>query len=127
MLTMGSLGSTTVFEGGSNVTINKIYTTTAQSDLTYLAVNRASAATSFTSNQAQFPGAFLQPAAESLLSATTKNSFIFYVNGIYIRPDYIISFVDNGNGTCTLTLDTSSAEFQFESTDEILAVGKFAE
>lgn len=124
---MGSLGSTTVFEGGSNVTINRIFTTTAQSDLDYLSVNRVSAATSFTSGSAQFPGAFLQPSAESLLSATTKNSFIFYINGIYIRPDYVISFVDNFNGTCTLTLDTLNAQIQFESTDEILAVGKFAE
>ncbi len=117
--------STTIFEGGSNYTVTNIATNIASADLAYLSVNTTKTAASKTSNTATFNGAILQPTAGSSLPATTKNNFTFYVNGIYIRQDFIVSFVDNNNGTCTLTVDPNEIDFELDSLDEIVAIGKF--
>ena len=118
--------STTIFEGGSNTTINQITTSVGAADLNYLAINITKTAASKTSNTATFNGAFAHPSVGSSLPITTKNNFTFYVNGIYIRQDFIVSFVDNNNGTCTLIVDPDEIDFELDSLDEIVAVGKFA-
>jgi hypothetical protein len=93
--------------------------------LTYLNTNSAKTATTVTpSNTALFTGAsFL--AAPSGLPATSATSFQFFINGQHVEPAAITSFVDNGNATCTLTVDTAQLGFTLISTDEIVAVGKF--
>ena len=83
------------------------------------------AATVTPSNIAQFAAAsFL--AAPPGLPATSVLSFQFFVNGTHVEPAAITSFVDNANNTCTLTIDTAQLRFTLISTDEIVAVGKFA-
>ncbi len=93
--------------------------------LTYLNTNSAKTATTVTpSDTALFTGAsFL--AAPSGLPATSATSFQFFINGQHVEPAAITSFVDNGNATCTLTVDTAQLGFTLISTDEIVAVGKF--
>ena len=94
--------------------------------LTYLNTNIAKTATTVTpSNVAVFAAAsFL--AAPSGLPATSVLNFQFFVNGTHVEPAAITSFVNNGNNTCTLTVDTGQLGFTLVSSDEIVAVGKFA-
>lgn len=124
---VGGSTSTTIFEGGSNVSnISNNYTIIGSSiDTTYLGTSITKTATTITTNTAIFNAAFLQPANGSSLPATSVNNFTFYVNGIYIPITSITSFVDNGSGTCTLTVNTTNLGYNLESTDEIIAIGKF--
>jgi len=91
--------------------------------LTYLNTNKSVLATTVTSTTAIFPNGFLT--APSGLPATSINNFNFFVNGQLIEPAALVSFVDNGNSTCTLTIDTTELGFNFAVTDEIVAIGKF--
>jgi hypothetical protein len=94
------------------------------STLTYLITNKPASATSITSNTATFNGSFLT--APNNLPPTSVINFSFFVNGQYVEANAITSFVDNGNGTCTLAVNTAILQYEFESSDEITAIGKFA-
>jgi len=59
------------------------------------------------------------------LPANGIDNFNFFVNGQYIEASAITSWTDNGIGTSTLVINPSVLTFSFESTDLILAVGKF--
>ena len=121
-VTSGGTTSTTIFEGGNiSVTVQGA----SAEDNTYLGIMVNKTAVSSTANTATFNASFAQPGANSTLPPTSKLNFTFYVNGVFVSMDYITSFVDNGNGTCTLTLDTNGVGYELESTDEITAVGKF--
>jgi len=124
---VGGSTSTTIFEGGSNVSnvTNNITVVGSSIDTTYLATSNTKTATTITVNTAEFSATFAQPATGSSLPATSASNFTFYVNGIYIPITNITSFVDNGSGTCTLTVNTTNLGYNLESTDEIVAIGKF--
>jgi hypothetical protein len=105
----------------NNITISNVNTTA----LIYANTSKAIQATTVTApNIAIFAGAFLTAPAE--LPATSATSFSFYVNGQLMEPNTITSFVDNGGGTCTLTVNTTNLGFTLQPTDEIVAIGKFA-
>jgi hypothetical protein len=105
----------------NNITQGGVDTNT----LIYLNTSKAIQATTVSApNGATFSGAFL--AAPSGLPATSATSFSYYVNGQLIEPNAITTFIDNGNGTCTLTVNTTNLGFTLQSTDEIVAIGKFA-
>jgi hypothetical protein len=90
----------------------------------YLNANKSITATTVTiPNQAFFNGSFLS--APSPMPATSVSNFTFFVNGQYVEATAITSFVDNGNGTCTLTIDPTQLGFTLALTDEIVAIGKF--
>lgn len=90
----------------------------------YLNTNKAVQASSVSiPNIAIFTTSFLQ--APSGLPATTAANFIFFINGQYIEPGAISSFVDNGDGTCTLTVNVAGLGFTLISSDEVVAIGKF--
>ena len=108
----------------SNISNN--YTIIGSSiDTTYLGASVTKTATTITTNTAEFSATFAQPATGSSLPATSVSNFTFYVNGIYISITNITSFVDNGSDTCTLTVNTTNLGYNLESTDEIVAIGKF--
>lgn len=91
--------------------------------LTYLGTNKAVTATSITvPNTVTFTAAFLT--APIGLPTTSKDNFSFFVNGQYVEPAAVTSFVDNGS-TCILVLDLSQLGFTLITTDEVVAVGKF--
>lgn len=90
---------------------------------TYLNTNASVLATSVTTDTATFPAGFLS--APTGLPATSAANFQFFVNGQLIEPAAITSFVDNGNGTTTLTVDTGELGFTLVGSDEIVGVGKF--
>jgi hypothetical protein len=121
-LTMGSTNSTTIFEGGSNVTIN---TSIASDQLYYINRSVVKVADSTTTNTADFTAEFLTAPLSSAFPPTSKDNFTFYINGIYIRQSIITTFVDNGNGTCTVTFDTNALGYNLETSDEVIAIGKF--
>lgn len=93
--------------------------------LLYLNANTTKMATSVSvPNTATFTASWLQ--APVSLPATSVTNFSFFINGQFVEPTAISSFVDNGNGTCTLTTNTAELGFTLASTDEIAAIGKFA-
>jgi hypothetical protein len=51
-------------------------------------------------------------------------NFIFYVNGVFLPYDYITSFIDNSDGTCTLTIDAEGLGY-YLTNKEVTAIGKF--
>jgi hypothetical protein len=107
-----------------NIT-NITNTTNINSDtLTYLNTNKAIIASTITSNTAIFNASFLS--APSGLPSTNKTSFTYFINGQLIEPTAIITFVDNNNGSCTLTINTTELGFTLVGTDEVVAIGKFA-
>ena len=91
----------------------------------YLNTNKAVQAISIlTPNLAYFTAGFAT--APAGLPTTGVSSFTFFINGQYIEPAAITSFVDNGGNVCTLTINVSELGFTLASTDEIVAIGKFA-
>jgi hypothetical protein len=91
--------------------------------LAYLNTNKAILAANVTSNVVTFNASFY--IAPEGLPDTNKNSFTYFVNGQLIEPAAITTFVDNGNGTCTLTINTTELGFTLVNTDEVVAIGKF--
>jgi len=110
--------------------VNKSITTIISSSvdtntLIYINTSKALQATTVTiPDTAVFAGAFLT--APTGLPATSATSFSYFVNGQLVEPNAVTSFVDNGGNTCTLTVNTTNLGFTLQSTDEVVAIGKFA-
>jgi hypothetical protein len=115
-------GSTTIFEGGSNISLT--IRGAALGDAEYLAISLPKTATTVTQNTAVFSAIFAQPPVDSTLPLTSKTNFTFYANGVNIPNDYVTSFVDNENNTCTLTINTTGLGYYLTG-KEITAIGKF--
>ena len=107
-----------------NVNLTNITIGTGGDAVTYLGVSLTKYASTITSNTATFNASFLT--APTPLPATSVSNFTFFVNGQLVDSNSITSFVDNGGGTCTLTVNTTNLQYSFESDDQIIAVGKFA-
>lgn len=91
--------------------------------LNYLNTNKAVPATSITvPDTVYFTAGWLT--APAGLPTTSVNSFTFFVNGQYIEPTAILSFVES-SGISTLVIDTAQLGFTLAATDEIIAIGKF--
>jgi hypothetical protein len=106
-----------------NVNLTTISTGVTTDVSIYLATSKTKYASTVTTNTATFSAAFL--AAPSPLSATDKTSFTYFVNGQLVDINSVTDFVDNGNGTCTLTVDTNLLGYTLVSTDQVIAIGKF--
>ena len=74
-------------------------------------------------DEAIFPAGWLTP--PSSIPALNQGDFQFYINGQFVEPAAVLTFVDNGDGTSTLTVDTAELGFTLAGTDEIVAIGKF--
>jgi hypothetical protein len=62
--------------------------------------------------------------APSPLPANSLANFIFFVNGVYVEPSSIVSFINNDISS-TLIIDPTLLGYSFESTDLIVGIGKF--
>jgi len=92
--------------------------------VTYLNTNKTIESTSVSApGSAYFNGSFLP--APAGLPATSVTNFAFFVNGQFVEPSAITSFVDNGGGVCTLTINSAQLGFTLATQDEIAAIGKF--
>jgi hypothetical protein len=105
------------------VTIN---TSIASDQLAYINRSVVKVANSVTTNTATFLAEFLQAPLAASFPPTSKDNFTFYINGIYIRFSIVTDFIDNGDGTCTVTFDTDALGYNLETSDEVIAIGKFA-
>jgi hypothetical protein len=125
--TSPGMGSTTFTGDGTNVTVNNTYITNINSDdLVYLNVNTSKKAASgdITPTTAIFRGTVRQPGAGSALPPTSVYNFSFFCNGQYIPYNAITSFIPLTTDPI-LTIDSSVLGYVFETTDEIIAIGKF--
>ena len=116
-------GSTTIFEGGSNISLTILGVELG--DAAYLAISKPKTATTVNQSIAIFSlSTFASPPVGSSLPATSKTNFVFYANGVNIPNDYVTSFVDNADNTCTLTINTTGLGYYLTG-KEITAIGKF--
>ncbi len=58
------------------------------------------------------------------VTATSKNDFVFFINGQYMEHD-ALSIRQKATGSFHLQVNTTSIGYELESDDEILAIGKF--
>ena len=106
--------------------MNVVYNVTSGVDaatIAYLITNKQVVASAKTTNTATFNSGWLT--APTGLPATNSGSFTFFVNGNFIENTAITSFVDNGNGTSILTLDTNTLGYELDTNDLVLGIGKF--
>ena len=61
--------------------------------------------------------------APTVLSATSKNDFIFFINGQYMEHDALT--IQQAGSAFHLKVDNDSIGYDLEGDDEILAIGKF--
>ena len=118
-----SKSKVTVSDSVNNV--NNITNTYAQFDpaiVTYLNTNKQVTGTVQNSNTVTFANAWLAAPSGTGIPATNVSNFNFFVNGQYVEPTSITSFVDGS----TLVLNTTALGFTLESNDVVLAIGKFA-
>ena len=116
-------GLSTIIDSPNIVNNTTIISGTTQVVLDYLNTNKAVQAFIVKNNEASFSASFLT--APSGLPATSASSFLFYVNGQLVEPNAVTSFVDNGDSTCTLVVNTTNLGFTLQSGDEVVAIGKF--
>ncbi len=103
-----------------NVTqINTVDTTT----LTYLNTNKQLTGTFIDNVTMTFSSGWLTAPAN--LPATSVDNFTFFCNGQFIEKTAIVSFTQS-SGVSTLVINPSALSFSFSSTDEVIAIGKFA-
>jgi len=104
--------------------INNVFTSGVDvTTLIYLTVNSQVAGAYVNSTTATFNKSWAIPPAG--LPANSIDNFNFFVNGQYLEKQAVVSWTDDGLGTSTLVIDPSVLTFSFDSTDLILAVGKF--
>ena len=106
-----------------NVNITNISAGVTTDVSIYLSTSKTKYASTVTTNTATFSAAFL--VAPSPLSPTDKTSFTYFVNGQLVDINSVTDFVDNGNGTCTLTINTGLLQYTLVSTDQVIVIGKF--
>jgi hypothetical protein len=58
------------------------------------------------------------------LPPTSVNNFTFFCNGALIESSAIVSFTESGNSS-TLVIDPSQLGYSLNSSDEVIAIGKF--
>jgi len=92
----------------------------------YLVQTKQIQGTYVSANSAIFADGWAVPPAGYNLPNNSASNFNFFVNSTLIDPGAITSFVDNLNNTSTLTVNTNSLGFSFDSQDTIYAIGKFA-
>lgn len=115
-----AMGTTSVDAYNVNITTT---TNIDSASFTYITTNKESVATSTTTTTATFPNGWLT--APSTMPATSSTNFTFFANGVYIERSAIVSFIDNGNNTSTLVIDTALLGYVL-SGKEVIAIGKFA-
>ena len=91
--------------------------------LLYLIANYQVIGTYVSANTATFARTWAL--APTTLPANSIDNFNFFVNGQYIEKTAVISWTQDGIATSTLVIDPSVLTYGFDSSDLILAVGKF--
>jgi hypothetical protein len=117
-----AMGATS-FADSYNVNITNVSAGVTTEVSIYLSTSITKYASTITTNTAIFNASFLT--APLPLSPTDKTSFTYFVNGQLVDINSVIDFTDNGDGTCTLTVDTNQLQYTLVPTDQVIAIGKF--
>jgi len=111
-----------------NDSVSNVYNVSAGSVspllLSYLNTSKQIQGTYIDNATTTFSGVWL--IAPSGLPATSLDNFNFFVNGFFIEKSSIVTFTTDGVSTSTLVIDPTALGYGFDSTDTILAIGKFA-
>jgi hypothetical protein len=91
--------------------------------LTYLNTNKQLTGIFVDNVTITFPAGWLS--APTGLPATSVDNFTFFCNGQFIEATAIVSFTQS-SGISTLVINPTLLSYDFELTDEIIAIGKFA-
>jgi len=121
-LTKKSLSKATV-QDGTNIIINGGAGGLDSAVGIYLSTNKQVTATYVNSTTVTFPYGWLS--APSPLPVNGPENFTFFVNGMYVEPTSIVSFVTFGN-TSTLIINPTLLTYDFEANDVIIGIGKFS-
>ena len=121
-LTKKSLSKATV-QDGTNIIINGGAGGLDSAVGIYLSTNKQVTATYVNSTTVTFPYGWLS--APSPLPENGPENFTFFVNGMYVEPTSIVSFVTFGN-TSTLIINPTLLTYEFEANDVIIGIGKFS-
>jgi hypothetical protein len=109
----------------TNIVINQTVNTSgvSQTILDYINARVQKTGTYSNSTTVTFAGSFLS--APTGFAATSVNDFTFFCNGQLVEQTAIVSFTQ-ALGVCTLVIDPAQLSYSFSSTDEVVAIGKFA-
>jgi hypothetical protein len=109
----------------TNIIINQTVNTSgvSQTVLDYINARVQKTGTYSNSTTVTFAGSFLS--APTGFTATSVNDFTFFCNGQLVEQTAIVSFTQ-ALGVCTLVIDPAQLSYSFSSTDEVIAIGKFA-
>ena len=113
----------TLTEPSIRTTINPLSLVNA-STVAYLNTNKAVMASTINPPDTVHFTATMLTAPEGM-PATSVANFSFFINGQYVEPGAVVSFTQSGLD-CILTFNLSELGFTVVSTDEIVAIGKFA-
>ena len=91
--------------------------------ITYLNTNKQLTGTFVNNITVTFPSGWLT--APATIPATSVDNFTFFCNGQFIEKTNIVSFTQAGN-VSTLVINPTTLQYEFEASDEIIAIGKFA-
>jgi hypothetical protein len=91
--------------------------------ITYLNTNIQSLGTYVNSTTMTFASGWLS--APTGLPATSLSNFSIFCNGALIENTAIVSFTESG-GITTLVINPSALGYSFDSSDEVIAIGKFS-
>jgi hypothetical protein len=105
-------------------TVNNItnITGTDTAIITYLNTNKTVTGTFVSVNTVSFPNGFLD--APESIPPTNVNHFTFFINGQYVEASSIVSFTNNTTSS-TLVLNTTALQYELETSDVIIGIGKF--
>jgi len=123
---LNSSNATSFIGGGINVSnTTNILPSINNNDILYLNTNKLKTANTVTApSTVVFTGAaLLQPSAGSPLPPTSNDNFTFFINGINVASS-LVTIIEAG-GNITLTFNTTSMGYTLQSTDEVIAIGKF--
>lgn len=121
-LTKKSLAQATVED--SNVTINNVTNVTNfdPAIVAYLALSKQVTGIYVNPTTINFPNGFAT--APPPLPTTSVEDFKFFVNGQFVEPTSIVSFTNYGSYS-TLIINPIALQYDFESNDVVIGVGKF--
>jgi hypothetical protein len=102
--------------------INSLIISTDTSGYAYTNINKPVNGTYVSPTTVVFNATWLP--APGFLPPTSLDNFTFFVNGLNIEKQAIVSFTEVVN-TSVLVIDPSILQFSFDQSDVILAIGKF--
>lgn len=115
--------SNVIAADSTNTVINQTISNVPAEALTYINTNKELTATYVNPTTVTFDKGWLL--APTGLPLTSIDNFTFFCNGQLIEKTAIVSFTQS-IGISTLIIDPALLSYSFEQSDEIVAIGKFA-